>query len=605
MWGHGEPDSSNPDDSTDPRATTLVRDARGELLPESEARLVLIVLLHGGMREVELPPDSALTVGRAPESDIQVEHRSVSRIHARLTTSRGRRVLVEDLGSSNGTFVNNEPVTGARSASFRDVIRVGDVTAHIAKAHSGLDRTATLLEPGELDRRVVFEAERALRFDRRSSVLCLRFEAGEAQLRRARGVVQRSLRELDLMTARDSGDLDVVLTECDREDARLLAERLREVLAVRAIPVRIGCATFPGDAPSPGLLLEAAHLAAASRQAPGVTAAGEAARILRVGTWDVVIADLQMQRVFARIERAALTGLSVLIGGETGSGKEIAAEAIHELSSRAGKPLVKINIAAIPDNLLESELFGHERGAFSGALAAKPGLFELADGGTVFLDEIGEIKLDLQAKLLRVLEDNRVRRVGGVKDTIIDVRVVSASHRDLRQEAEAGRFREDLFYRLNGVAIRMPPLRERRSEILLLAKQFAARACRAAGLRPVPIGRAAAEMLQRYDWPGNIRELKQAVEQAALMCHGDELEPDDLPFEVRSETAAGDADSSASIRLSLDAELRALERRRIGEALAETGGNQTQAAKLLGIPRRTLVSKMASLGLTRPRRDDA
>jgi DNA-binding NtrC family response regulator len=274
---------------------------------------------------------------------------------------------------------------------------------------------------------------------------------------------------------------------------------------------------------------------------------------------------------------AAHRDLTVLIGGETGTGKELLARALHYASPRAGEPFVEVNCAAIPVNLLESELFGHERGAFTGAVAAKPGLFEMAHGGTLFLDEIGTLPLELQPKLLRALESRSIRRVGGQQSRTVDVRVLAATHVDLAQAVRRGEFREDLYYRLNVVALVLPPLRDRAGDVELLARTFVERIARGYGL-PVPdLGPAAREVLRRYGWPGNIRELRNVVERAVVLSP-----PGTLMVEPPGSEAPA---SGAGQALPFPAPLRDVVRNAARAMLDLTGGNKSEAARRLGISR--------------------
>ena len=314
----------------------------------------------------------------------------------------------------------------------------------------------------------------------------------------------------------------------------------------------------------------------------------------------VIVEDATMIRVFQLVERVAASDLSILVLGETGVGKEVVAEAIHRQSRRAKGPFLRLHCAALPRTLLESELFGHERGAFTGASESKPGLFESAGGGTVFLDEIGEIPPETQVALLRVVEDRKVMRVGAREPRKIDVRFVAATNRDLRTESQQGRFRSDLYYRLSGVSIRVPPLRERRSEIEPLARSFSTRAAESAGLSRPPRWTAdALAALAAYGWPGNVRELRHAVEQAVVVGRGEDILPEHLPAELQDTGAAGAATTSSA---TLRGELDDVERRRIVEALETCSGNQTRAAQLLGMPRRTFVKRLDAYGIARPRK---
>ncbi|HEY5933610.1 MAG TPA: sigma 54-interacting transcriptional regulator [Kofleriaceae bacterium] len=297
-----------------------------------------------------------------------------------------------------------------------------------------------------------------------------------------------------------------------------------------------------------------------------------------------------MARAERLLDRVATGDIAVLIQGETGVGKEVFAERLHAKSKRAQHPLLRLNCGGFTETLLDSELFGHEKGSFTGADKAKPGLLEMADGGSVFLDEIGELPLALQARLLRVLQDKKVQRVGALEPRAIDVRFISATNRDLTAEVAAGRFRQDLYYRLNGVTLSIPPLRDRIGELAGLAQTFLAEA---GGDRTLRLSRGARARLEQHAWPGNIRELRNVIERAALVCDGDEITEDDLQL--------GAAEPAASSSGSLHADVESLERKRILEALESCGGNQTRAAQKLGISRGTLLSRLKQYGITRPR----
>jgi DNA-binding NtrC family response regulator len=293
-----------------------------------------------------------------------------------------------------------------------------------------------------------------------------------------------------------------------------------------------------------------------------------------------------MLELYKQLAQVAITNAVVHIHGESGSGKELVARTIHERSRRAAGPFVAVNCAALTESLLESELFGHERGAFTGATATRHGLFEEAGGGTLFLDEIGDVSPKVQAQLLRVLQEGEVRRVGGSASIHVDARVVTASNRDLTAEVAAGRMRADLFYRLSVVTLVLPPLRERGDDLLVLARHFAARHSLDVG-RPAPdLSAAAISVLAAHRWPGNVRELENAMARAVAMCHGNVILPSDLPATVRA-----DAEPAAHAHRCIDADwpaLEVLERRYIDKVLAHTDQNKTTAAALLGIDRRTL-----------------
>lgn len=285
---------------------------------------------------------------------------------------------------------------------------------------------------------------------------------------------------------------------------------------------------------------------------------------------------------------------SVLIQGESGTGKELAANAIHYRSKRINKPLIKINCSAIPENLLETELFGYEKGAFTDAKGTKKGLFELANGGTVFLDEISEMKSYLQTKLLRVLESQSFMRVGGEKEINVDVRIIAATNRDLSSLVNAGEFRKDLYYRLKVMVIEMPPLRERGEDILLLANLFIEGNNKELGKNVTGISEAAKEYLLNYQWPGNVRELKNIIERAIILSNGNEILPDHLPIELRKGQMEGGEKRTAGAE---DLALENVERKHIRDVLLMMEGNKSRAAKILGISRSTLREKLKKYSL--------
>ncbi len=311
-----------------------------------------------------------------------------------------------------------------------------------------------------------------------------------------------------------------------------------------------------------------------------------------------------LAKVRQQIALVAGTDAAVLITGESGTGKELVAHAVHENSKRSARPLVKVNCSAIPENLFESEFFGHVKGAFTGALSDRPGRFEIADGGTIFLDEIGEVPLSMQAKLLRVLQEREFERVGDTRTRRVNVRVVAATNRDLRREIEAGRFRQDLYFRLSVFPIEIPPLRERRSDIAALATRFAALAARRLGRQPRSLTRSALDSLEAYDWPGNVRELQNAVERATILA-SDGVLRFDLPAASRSQAREGSvARKKDGDAIETRDDLRRRERDAITAALARTNGRvfgKGGAAELLAMRPTTLASRMKALGITKPR----
>lgn len=343
-------------------------------------------------------------------------------------------------------------------------------------------------------------------------------------------------------------------------------------------------------------------------------AATEATRAEQDGTdetrYGIIGRSNGIKDLYAVLERVSDTPTTVLITGESGTGKELVARALHENSSRRDKPFIKVNCAAIPRDLMESELFGYERGAFTGAVGSKPGRFELANGGSLFLDEIGSIPIEMQVKLLRALQESEFERVGGIKTIRVDVRLVAATNSDLRKEIESGTFRDDLYYRLNVIPIRLPPLRERVEDIPLLAGHFLQKFNARLNKSLLGISEDAESLLRQYPWHGNIRELENVIERAVLFADGVRIEVADLPAEVRDQLVTPRPRVSTPPQASVDEQLTSeglkervkaamtrLERELIQRALDQTSGNVTHAARLLKISRKGLQLKMKELGL--------
>jgi DNA-binding NtrC family response regulator len=312
---------------------------------------------------------------------------------------------------------------------------------------------------------------------------------------------------------------------------------------------------------------------------------------------NIVAHSPKMQEVLATVERVAPTNSTVLLGGESGVGKDLIARAIHEHSRRAAGPFVKINCTAIPENLLESELFGYEKGAFTGANTAKPGKFELADKGTIFLDEIGDVPGSIQVKLLHVLQDREFERLGGTKTLKVDVRVIAATNQDLRAALEQGTFREDLYYRLNVVPISIAPLRERREEIPYLVDHFIARFTRESGKTLSGITPAALKLLTDFHWPGNVRELENIIERAVALSVGTVIDVADIRLDI-STTPPARAAAGGSVPFPPEGmTLEQFEDEIIREALRRAGGNKSQAARLVGLSRNALRYRLSKLGV--------
>jgi transcriptional regulator with GAF, ATPase, and Fis domain len=304
--------------------------------------------------------------------------------------------------------------------------------------------------------------------------------------------------------------------------------------------------------------------------------------------------SVAMNEIYSFISRVAATDSTVLIGGESGTGKELVARAIHRMSARAGMPFIAVNCAAMTETLVESELFGHERGAFTGAVAQNRGKFETAEGGTIFLDEVGELPLPIQSKLLRVLQEREINRVGNPRPIRIHVRVIAATNRDLDEEIRTGRFRKDLFFRLHVVTVSLPPLRDRRADIMPLVELFMARSSARCHRHVAGISKEAADYLMNYDWPGNVRELENAIERAVVLGATDTILPEDLPESVLDVRLAA---SSAAETAGFHNAVREAKRQLIQRALDQAGGNHLEAARLLGLNRTYLHRLIRTLDL--------
>ncbi|MGE3768011.1 MAG: sigma 54-interacting transcriptional regulator, partial [Kofleriaceae bacterium] len=391
-----------------------------------------------------------------------------------------------------------------------------------------------------------------------------------------------ALRTSDAIGIDEPGAYQVLLLDTGAAQARIAADRITQLLGQHGITARMGIARYPHDGVTPEQLT--AHAWEQLERGPHAP-------------------PTTMDDVRALVAQVAAADMSVLITGETGVGKELCAEMIHRLSARANKPFVKLNCSVFVESLIESELFGHERGAFTGAVSSRAGLLETGDGGTVFLDEIGELPLQVQAKLLRVLEERVVRRVGSSTGKTLDVRFICATNRSLVDEVELGRFRRDLYYRINGVSITIPPLRERTNEIKHLARAFSVRA------RSVPLvlGPDAIAALEQHSWPGNIRELRNTIERAVMIASGGAVRASHLHLERPSQraihaTLPGIPTVEIDGGASLAATVAEVEKKRILDTLEQCGGNQTRAARMLGISRNTLLSRLDAYGLPRPRK---
>ncbi len=552
-----------------------------ELAVATEPRAFLVIHIEGsGSRVVDLPEGVDVTFGRSRGATISLEHDKVSRMHARVRHT-GDAIEVEDLGSRNGTRVNGDKIEAARRIESGDEVSIGPILA-IVGVSSGLRRTSPILdaEAGEL--RLAAEVDRSVRYHRPVTLALMRITSDTVL-----ESIARTLRPMDVMAEDAGDDYLLILPELPRADGAAAIQRALDFARASNQPATASTALCPDDGTSVDVLMSQLRSGLRTGRLPRAETSVPDAPVVH---------EPAMQRVFTLVERIADTAMTCLLLGETGVGKEVVCEAIHRRSGRRERPLIKLNCAALPETLLESELFGHERGAFTGADRKKIGFFEAADGGTLFLDEIGEMPLSLQAKLLRVLERKVITRVGGTTEVPTDARLIAATHRDLDADVRSGRFRQDLLFRIGGFTIVVPPLRDRPREILPLAEHFT-RTCAGEQGRPVPmISQDARETLAGYTWPGNVRELKNAIERALVLCE-ETITAADLPDKLRD---AGQRTRPIAIAADVRGHLADVERAAIVSALETDGGNQTRAAKRLGLSRRALIYKMEKYGLKPP-----
>lgn len=557
-----------------------------------------------------LSPDTPLIVGRAPEAGLRIDDPTLSREHARFLLS-GSRVLVEDLGSKNGIFFAGSRVTRAE-LTVGDEIVLGSVALQVQALGASGDSLGLVRE--ELIRHHL-EAElvRARQFRRPFALLLVRVRppSGTPAPVPEDGAwieaVRSHLRPVDHLALYGSSALEVLLPETGAEEAHRIAQAMAASRVGGGSQLLVGLALYPASGGTTEELFEAAR-EAAYRASPGHPVESGPAELpaQQDGPKGALVAGQAMRPVLETVASVATSRLPVILHGETGTGKEVLAQLLHDSGPRKGRRIVRVNCGAIPKDLVESTLFGHERGAFTGALQQQKGVFEEADGGTVFLDEIGELPPAAQASLLRVLEVGAFNRVGSNRELQVDVRIVAATHRDLEAMAEAGTFRSDLYYRLSGVVIEIPPLRERQDEIEPLARRFLHAANTANDRRVQGISPETLALLKGYTWPGNVRELRNVMERAVVVTQGALIGPEALPARVRTgerrpEAAAGksSAPEAPGPEQARD-KVQQFEARMLQEALAAAGWNRAEAARKLGMAVRTLSYRLKVLGVKKP-----
>lgn len=608
-------DTEKDTDANDDASTQFPQESRpssAQQLAQDASTPYLVVFERGSIYVHQLVPGQDFLMGRSSDADLQLQDSSASRLHARIGLS-GNEYRIADLDTLNGTLVNGQRVVSSCSLISGDEIRIGKASLVFHRPERSLERTV-VRDIGQLRQRIGEELLRVLRYPQhRVSVLVCQWNASpNARRPQLEQILREYLPELSVAAWEETGQLVAVLPfhEENQEEHTDRIKRLTEAITDSGPPAQMGLSHSPRDGCDIETLLSGARRSARA-SAPGrITTAVELQVTRRVGDFDVIIANPVMIAVYELVERLGPSHLSVLITGETGVGKELVARALHEWSPRQRQRFVAINCAAITASLFESELFGYEKGAFSDAKKTKLGFLEVANGGTVFLDEIGEMPTEMQAKLLRVLEDRRFCRVGGTREIELDIRIVAATNRDVEEEVKKGNFRADVLARLQGFQVYVPPLRHRKDEVPILASALLSQSCARAKRPKMTLSDAVVQRLLTYDWPRNVRELKQVMDSLLILADGDIAEWWHLPATLGGRglpgsTLAPEPVSAASRPqqfLPLEQEIRELERQRISDALRVSGGNRRRAADLLSMPERTFYYKAQRLGIITPTR---
>jgi DNA-binding NtrC family response regulator/pSer/pThr/pTyr-binding forkhead associated (FHA) protein len=565
--------------------SVLERPTERQLPIEGSSGFRLLVVFGPRAETFSLPASGEVVIGRGAECQIRIDDARLSRSHAVLEIGNG--LTLRDMGSANGCHVAGRQLQPNESVPISPgvVILLGGVTLVIQRGHAST-RLRHVRSHDYFEARVEDECARAEASKSIFSMARIRCRAKSSA--KVEAILARWLRPMDIVALYAPLEYELLLIDTAAESARQLCEAI--IIELGEDAVGLAVCSFPRDARSPEGL---------SRELAGVPVSEDTSSSL-----DHLGPDLAL---------VARGSISVLLLGETGVGKEVAAGAIHRNSPRAKQSLVSINCAAFSETLLESELFGHERGAFTGAHKTKVGLIESADGGTFFLDEVGEMPPSLQVKLLRVLEQKQVMKIGALRPRSIDVRFIAATNRDLEAEVARGAFRRDLYYRLAAATVMIPPLRDRRDEIVGLAQRFIAHVHSGADGREMPrLSAESREILESYAWPGNIRELRNVIERAVLLCRDGRIRPEHLPTEKMGRVLPPVLSKVVpSSRIDVvtqfepppaDDDGRLGQRDSVVDALARCAGNQTQAARYLGVSRRTFVKRLEEFALPRPRK---
>ena len=595
------------------------RKATGPQLP-LDHQSCLLVFTPGTVLLVPLPLTGDFYFGLTGEDGVQFNEQQAAAMNAKISLVGGE-MMIEELEGDQEVFINGVHITRAQILISGDVISLGQLNIVLNRGHD--TRVGpTLLDMAQMHRRLPLEVERAQRHNRPLSLLSLRLRRLPDDLSSLCEAITGGLRLIDIVAWNGTDEFTILLPETD-SSAVVPAQRIIEQLRALKLDVKAGMARCPGDGTDGENLLTGARTAATAAKLNTLQDLRDLGKTVDVGKIAAVAIDPMMKHIYDLVRDVAVSDIPVLVMGETGAGKEIVAQALHRWSPRQRKPLVSINCAALSETLLQSELFGHERGAFTGATATKPGLLESAQGGTVLLDEVGECSIQTQAKLLRVLETKLILRLGAIKEREVDVRVVAATNRDLQEEVAAGNFRKDLYFRLNATTIVLPPLRRRQLDLPVLARLLLEEACRGAKREVMKISEEVVHHLMAYHWPGNVRELKNLMESMVAVVREQELQLHHLPpplgpqlgpsdprastfdgipalgyaeAELERQRTGSEPSSPTEFRPLAD-EIKELEHRRIGEALAATDGVRVRAAKLIGMPLRTFVTKLKVHGL--------
>jgi len=604
-------------------AAPTISETKAENSSDERKLLVQLVVVGPGVTSTHhLQPSTSLLVGRDEEADVRIVDPVASRQHARLHVTAAHAVEIEDLGSANGTRLREErlPPKQRTVVGSGEIVTIGSTILYVRRRDIGA-RPNRIVAHGYFESHLIEECARAegtrstfalVRLSLRSAADAIPPDAG-ARTAQLGTVFGAELRPGDVVAEYGPDEFELLLPDSSRTACEEIVTGLVAGFAAQNIKARASLVFFPTDGVSPGALFGQA--CAQLRATAGPSSLSLDTSLIRSTT---IVANPAMRDLYELGNRVAASAINVLIVGETGVGKDVLAQSLHQRAAslgakrkRAGDDtgrtisnFVCINCAALAETLLESELFGYEKGAFTGANVAKPGLLEVAGAGTVFLDEIGEMSLPLQAKLLRALESREIMRVGSTQPRRIEARFVAATNRDLEEEIAQKRFRQDLYFRLNGITLSIPPLRERVDEIAPLARRFLETAARDTDRSPPALSAEALRVLERYSWPGNIRELRNVMERALVFCAGSVVTEEHLPLEKIRPPAAALAPVSTPIPAA-EGEVRErqadIEKTAMFESLARCGGNQTPAAELLGIPRRTFSNRMKEYGFVRPR----